>query len=74
MYLCQCNGITKGTIEQLVDAGARSVADVERRCGAGNDCGNCRRAIHDLIAERPAERAPVEDARPDSMQLVRAAC
>jgi bacterioferritin-associated ferredoxin len=46
MIVCLCRGVSERHIEATVAAGARTVGDVSRVCGAGSDCGAC----HDLVA------------------------
>ena len=56
MVLCICQAITDREVDAAIRAGARSLAEVEARCGAGGDCGCCREAIEERIAtgsERP---------------------
>jgi len=50
MYICLCLGVTTTTVQQAIDAGARSTKQVAEACGAGSVCGRCnhtiRRACH----------------------------
>jgi bacterioferritin-associated ferredoxin len=62
MYVCHCRGITDRTIKAAVAAGADTVEDVARTCGAGADCGGCWPALDELI-EEIAERTPVLGGR-----------
>ncbi len=64
MYVCNCHAVPASTVRSLIEAGAHSVDDVGRACGAGGDCGACRGEIADMIehhgearAARPCERA-----------------
>jgi bacterioferritin-associated ferredoxin len=52
MILCVCQAVTDGEIDSAIRGGARSAAEVARRCGAGGDCGGCLDAIEERIAER----------------------
>jgi bacterioferritin-associated ferredoxin len=49
MIVCHCVGVTDGTIRNLIDAGAASVAEITRRCGAGRCCAPCREEIASLL-------------------------
>ena len=53
MIVCLCLGVSERHIEATIAAGATTVGDVSRACGAATDCGAC----HHLVA------ALVEDAR-----------
>jgi bacterioferritin-associated ferredoxin len=45
MIVCHCAAVTDSTIERLIGAGATSVAEIARRCGAGRCCTPCREEI-----------------------------
>jgi bacterioferritin-associated ferredoxin len=49
MIVCICRGISDRHLEALVDAGAQTVEQVERLCGAGGDCGACRSEVERII-------------------------
>lgn len=53
MFVCICRAVTVNRLLATVDSGARTLEEVEASCGAGGDCGTCRRAIAELIRERP---------------------
>ena len=55
MYICLCLGVTTSTVQQAIDAGARSTKQVAEACGAGSVCGRCGHTIRTMI----------EDAAPD---------
>ena len=56
MIVCQCAGVSDGTIRQMIRDGAGSVAEIGKRSGAGLCCGPCRREIASLLAESGATR------------------
>ena len=56
MYICLCVGVTTATVQQAIDAGARSTKQVAKACEAGSVCGRCRHTIRTMI----------EAASPDS--------
>ena len=62
MYVCACRAVTDRTIAAAIAAGARSVDDIARRCGAGSACGGCWPELQRLLDER-AHRTANGDAR-----------
>ncbi|WP_099024091.1 (2Fe-2S)-binding protein [Mycolicibacterium palauense] len=55
--MCLCSGATSQVVEELVAAGASSTKDIGQACGAGMDCGRCRRTVRACIAAARAEGA-----------------
>ncbi|MDN5789399.1 MAG: (2Fe-2S)-binding protein [Micrococcales bacterium] len=51
MILCQCKVVNGDSIERAVDAGARTLGQVCRATGAGQDCGSCVFAVKRLICD-----------------------
>ena len=49
MYVCLCVGVTIETVSSAVAAGARTCRQVSKVCGAGSECGRCRRSIRSII-------------------------
>ncbi|MGE2734200.1 (2Fe-2S)-binding protein [Mycolicibacterium vaccae] len=49
MYVCLCLGITSETVSAAIDRGATSTRAVATSCGAGSECGRCRRTIRMII-------------------------
>ncbi|MCV7089781.1 (2Fe-2S)-binding protein [Mycobacterium interjectum] len=60
MFVCLCNGVTSQTVAEAVAAGASTTKDVAQACGAGADCGRCRRTVQALLRSS----APDRTARP----------
>lgn len=50
MYVCLCNGVTSQTVVEVVATGATTSNRVAQACGAGADCGRCRRTVRAIIA------------------------
>lgn len=50
MFVCLCNGITSQMVAELAAAGASTTKDVAQACGAGADCGRCRRTVRAILA------------------------
>ncbi len=51
VYICLCNGLTDGRIQQAVAAGAGRPKEVYAACGCKAQCGGCTRSILALIRE-----------------------
>ncbi|OBG97227.1 (2Fe-2S)-binding protein [Mycobacterium sp. E3251] len=49
MFVCLCNGVTSQTVTEAVAAGACTTKDVAQACGAGADCGRCRRTVQEML-------------------------
>ena len=49
MILCICQAVTDREVDAAILAGAHSIAEVSKACGAGRDCGSCRRSIRERI-------------------------
>jgi bacterioferritin-associated ferredoxin len=56
MYVCLCNGVTSGTVQEAIESGARSTRDVAERCGAGDVCGRCRQTIRAMLAAQAGDQ------------------
>jgi bacterioferritin-associated ferredoxin len=61
MIVCHCLGVTDGTIRNLIAAGAASVGEITRRCGAGRCCQPCREEIASLLHGYSGSRMPVSE-------------
>ncbi|MED5814762.1 (2Fe-2S)-binding protein [Mycolicibacterium sp. 050232] len=61
MFVCLCTGATSQVVNEIVESGARTSKEVAEACGAGADCGRCRRTIRAIIAaHQAAEGRPSE--------------
>ncbi|MCG7596507.1 (2Fe-2S)-binding protein [Mycobacterium sp. C3-094] len=49
MFVCLCTGTTSHVVGELVANGARTSRDLAEACGAGGDCGRCRRNLRAII-------------------------
>jgi bacterioferritin-associated ferredoxin len=49
MYVCHCRAVSDRAVQAAVDAGARSIEDLQERCGAGAECGGCHPALAELL-------------------------
>ncbi|MDI3315761.1 MAG: (2Fe-2S)-binding protein [Mycobacterium sp.] len=50
MYVCLCVGATTQTVSEIVARGASTSKEIAEACGAGADCGRCRRTLRAIIA------------------------
>jgi len=50
MYVCLCEGVTSQSVSDAVARGASTSKEVAAACGAGLDCGRCRRTLRAMIA------------------------
>ena len=57
MIVCVCHAVCERELQAIVEGGAQTPAEVERRCGAGGDCGVCKADIERVI-ERVTLRPP----------------
>ncbi len=56
MLVCICNRLSEARIGQAIAEGARTPAEVFRRCGVRRACPNCSNVISGLLVrsgERP---------------------
>ena len=66
MFVCLCAGVTNQAVAAAVDAGASTSREVAEACGAGAECGRCRRTVRAIIDARLAAGASVRGrAGPD---------
>lgn len=61
MIVCHCRVVRDDDVRSEVRLGADSPDAVMARCGAGTDCGGCRPAVEQLVAD---EMARVGDRLP----------
>ncbi|MEB4207948.1 (2Fe-2S)-binding protein [Mycobacterium sp. 94-17] len=58
MFVCLCNGVTSQAVSEAVSSGASTTKEVAHACGAGADCGRCRRTVQAMLRPPSAERTP----------------
>lgn len=62
VYVCLCTGATSQAVNDAVAAGACTSKQVAAACGAGRDCGRCRKSVQAIInAHRERATAAVPD-------------
>jgi bacterioferritin-associated ferredoxin len=54
MYVCLCVGVTNQVVADAVAAGASTSKQVAAACGAGSECGRCRRTVRAIIETKRA--------------------
>jgi bacterioferritin-associated ferredoxin len=59
MFVCLCAGVSNQAVAAAVDAGASTCNEVAATCGAGAECGRCRRTVRAIIDGRRDAAAPV---------------
>jgi bacterioferritin-associated ferredoxin len=52
MFVCLCTGATTELVAEAVAKGASTSKQIAAACGAGADCGRCRRTLRAIIASR----------------------
>jgi len=52
MIVCVCKGLNEREIWRAIATGAVTVMELGRCCGAGTDCGACRRELALMLGER----------------------
>jgi bacterioferritin-associated ferredoxin len=58
MWVCLCKAVTSQTVQEVIDAGARSTKDVAKACGAGSECGRCRQTVRLMLARSADSPGP----------------
>ncbi|MGK2879530.1 MAG: (2Fe-2S)-binding protein [Mycobacterium sp.] len=59
MFVCLCTGVTTQAVTDVVAGGAITSKQVAAACGAGSDCGRCRRTVRAIIEDYfAAQREP----------------
>ncbi|MGB8403945.1 MAG: (2Fe-2S)-binding protein [Mycobacterium sp.] len=56
MFVCLCHAVTSRQVAEAVRNGASTTGQVAKSCGAGSDCGRCRKLIRSLIS--PPDATP----------------
>jgi bacterioferritin-associated ferredoxin len=56
MFVCLCNGITSQVVAEVIAGGASTTNEISKACGAGAECGRCRRTLRLLLGASGADR------------------
>lgn len=54
--VCNCMSVTKGMIKEAVEAGAKTLEEVQEATGAGAVCGACLDDVKQLVETLVQER------------------
>jgi bacterioferritin-associated ferredoxin len=58
VFVCLCNGVTSQTVTEAVECGASTTNEVAQACGAGADCGRCRRTLQAILRSSSPDHTP----------------
>jgi bacterioferritin-associated ferredoxin len=50
MIVCLCANVSERELVETITAGASTVKEVGRRCGAGTGCGACKPLIRECLS------------------------
>ncbi|KUH93309.1 (2Fe-2S)-binding protein [Mycobacterium sp. IS-3022] len=64
MFVCLCTGVTSHDVTECVANGARTSKQIAEACGAGGDCGRCRRTLRAILAAHAEVELEVDDPAP----------
>ncbi len=62
MFVCHCIGVREGEIRRAVRAGASTLRQVARACGAGTGCGGCSPLVAEIVASERDASSPLRVA------------
>jgi bacterioferritin-associated ferredoxin len=55
VFVCLCNGITSQA--EAIAGGASTTKQIAAECGAGAECGRCRRTLRKLLGTPNGDRS-----------------
>jgi bacterioferritin-associated ferredoxin len=56
VFVCLCNGITNQAVAEAIANGASTTNQIAAACGAGAECGRCRRTLRVLLGASGGDR------------------
>ena len=65
MIFCHCAVVSDRDVSEAIDAGARTVAQVCRATGAGQQCGNCIFSVRRVVCEHVAAHVEASANAPE---------
>ena len=74
MFVCLCMGVTSHVVHEVVANGAKTSKQVAEACGAGGDCGRCRRTVRAIIAAHQEDNGSAPSAVGAQGVTARRAC
>jgi bacterioferritin-associated ferredoxin len=57
VFVCLCNGITSQVVTEAIAGGASTTNQIAAMCGAGAECGRCRRTLRKLLGTPNEDRS-----------------
>ena len=69
MFVCLCTGATSHVVNEVVANGAKTSKQIAEACGAGGDCGRCRRTLRAMIEAHYAVTAARRQKRKRRLAL-----
>jgi bacterioferritin-associated ferredoxin len=57
MIVCVCANVSERKLRATIAGGATTPREIERRCGAGAGCGECRVLVRECLRQCQAEAA-----------------
>jgi bacterioferritin-associated ferredoxin len=57
VFVCLCNGITSQVVAEAIADGASTTNQIAAVCGAGAECGRCRRTLRALLGTPNGNRS-----------------
>lgn len=57
MIVCVCANVSERKLRATIAGGATTLREIERRCGAGAGCGECRALVRECLRQCQAEAA-----------------
>ena len=65
MIFCHCAVVGDREVAEVIDAGARTVAQVGRATGAGQQCGSCVVSVRRVVCEHVEARVEAPAIAPE---------
>jgi bacterioferritin-associated ferredoxin len=60
MFVCLCTGVTSQVIDEAVVSGASTTKEIAKVCGAGGECGRCRRTVRAILVAHQERAGDVQ--------------
>lgn len=49
VWICYCKSVSSTELQRLIDGGAHNLKQIGIACGAGTDCGHCKRTMMHML-------------------------
>jgi len=60
VFVCLCAGVTSHVVNDVVAAGASTSKEIAEACGAGGECGRCRRTLRAILEAHTVNGCPTQ--------------